>query len=317
MMFFRYSTVYRCAVVTLLMACFATGFLLAAAQSSISLSESEFWSLLNQTEAALQNSGTPNAEIVRLQTLWSDVKVVRLDDGAQITVDLDWLAEGLAQTDATERQKLLQRVAALLDFHANQAIAAGRGNPLNTLDRVLQDPRFRYPDITPTPMPAPTEVPDLPDIDDLPQPATGLSQIVLLVIGIIAVMFVVGYFARGLQIQSAGTTETLEPDQDPETSLHAEELATSSETIRDYRAAVRYLYLSSLLLLDERGLIRYDRTLTNREHLQQITDKPQLLELLRPVVGTFDHVWYGFAPLDERLYEEYRHNVERLRELAR
>lgn len=316
-MCFRYSFVYRCAALAVIVACLATGLLSAAAQSSNTLSESEFWSLMNQTEAALQNSESSGEEIARLQALWADVSAVRLDDGTQIVVDLDWLTSGLAQADPSERQKLQERVTALLDYRATQAIAAGTGDPLNMLDRVLQDSRFQYPDITPTPpMPPPTEDADPAENPALPQPGAELSQIVLLVAGIIIVMFIVGYFARGLQIQGAGTIETLEPNQDPETSLHAEELATTSETIRDYRAAVRYLYLSSLLLLDERGLIRYDRTLTNREHLQQIVDKPQLLELLHPVVGTFDRVWYGFAPLDERLYEEYRHNVQRLRELA-
>jgi hypothetical protein len=317
MMFFRYSTVFRCAVFITLMAGLATGLFSTAAQSSNSLSESEFWSLLNQTENALQNSGSSSVEIIRLQALWADVTAVRLDDGTQIPVDLDWLTSGLAQADLVERQKLQERVVALLDYRASQAIEGGTSDPLTMLDRVLEDSRFQYPDVTPTPpMPPPTEDAAPSENPDLPQSAAELSQIVLLVAGIIVVMFVVGYFARGLRIQGAGTTETLEPNQDPETSLHAEELATTSETIRDYRAAVRYLYLSSLLLLDERGLIRYDRTLTNREHLQQIADKPQLLELLHPVVGTFDRVWYGFAPLDERLYEEYRHNVERLRELA-
>jgi hypothetical protein len=315
MMFFRYSIACHYAAIALLIVCFATGLFSASAQLSNTLSESEFWSLMNQTEIALQNPGSPSEELIRLQALWADVTVVRLDDGTQIPVYLDWLTSGLAQIDPAERQKLQERVAALLDYRADQAIAAGTSDPLTTLDRVLQDSRFRYSDVTPTP-PPPSEDTDLPDIADLPQPGVELSQLVLMVAGILVVMFIVFYFARGLQIQGAGTIESLEPGQDPETSLHAEGLATTSETVRDYRAAVRYLYLSSLLLLDERGLIRYDRTLTNREHLQQIADKPQLLELLRPVVGTFDRVWYGFAPLDERLYEEYRHNVERLRELA-
>jgi len=65
-------------------------------------------------------------------------------------------------------------------------------------------------------------------------------------------------------------------------------------------------------MLDERGLIRYNPTLTNREHLQQIANKPQLVERLRPVVNTFERVWYGFAPVDEALYQEFRRNVESL-----
>ncbi len=92
-------------------------------------------------------------------------------------------------------------------------------------------------------------------------------------------------------------------------------LAVRSEASQDYRAAIRYLYLSSLLTLDERGLIRYDRTLTNREHLRQVADNQPLFDLLRPIVNVFDRVWYGFAPVDAALYQDFRQNVERLTQL--
>jgi hypothetical protein len=107
-----------------------------------------------------------------------------------------------------------------------------------------------------------------------------------------------------------------EPGDDPSTSTGARERARLSEGAQDYRSAIRYLYLSSLLTLDERGLIHYDRALTNREHLRQIGDNPQLVKALSPVVHTFDRVWYGFAPVDESLYQDFRQNVERLEQLT-
>ena len=85
--------------------------------------------------------------------------------------------------------------------------------------------------------------------------------------------------------------------------------------MRDYRSAIRYLYLASLLMLDEHGLIHYDRTLTNREHLRQVAGDPELADALRPVVETFDDVWYGFASVNETIYQEFRANVERLRNM--
>jgi hypothetical protein len=83
----------------------------------------------------------------------------------------------------------------------------------------------------------------------------------------------------------------------------------------DYRAAIRYLYLSTLLLLDERRLLRYDRSLTNREVLGQVAGDEALVERLRPVVEEFDRVWYGFAPVDEAEYEDYQRQIEQVREL--
>jgi len=81
----------------------------------------------------------------------------------------------------------------------------------------------------------------------------------------------------------------------------------------DYRAAVRSLYLSALLWLDEQDLLRYDRALTNREHLERAQRNPDLLLRLKPVIETFDQVWYGHAPVDAALFAAYRQQIETLR----
>jgi hypothetical protein len=90
----------------------------------------------------------------------------------------------------------------------------------------------------------------------------------------------------------------------------AQELSTGG----DYRTAVRYLYLSSLLLLEERGLLRYDRSLTNREYLRTVAHRPELAAILREVIDVFDRVWYGFQTLNPGEYEAYVLRVETLRQ---
>jgi hypothetical protein len=82
----------------------------------------------------------------------------------------------------------------------------------------------------------------------------------------------------------------------------------------DYRNAVRYLYLSSLLTLDEQGLLRYDRSRTNREYVRSISAKPQLANPLRNVIDVFDRVWYGFEAVDDETYQSYVRQVEELQE---
>jgi hypothetical protein len=86
----------------------------------------------------------------------------------------------------------------------------------------------------------------------------------------------------------------------------------------DYRQAVRYLYLSTLLWLDEHRLLRYDPALTNREFLHQLerdAGHARLREALSPVVELFDRVWYGFAPLDDRGYGAFARQVEQVRQV--
>ena len=82
----------------------------------------------------------------------------------------------------------------------------------------------------------------------------------------------------------------------------------------DYRNAVRYLYLSSLLVLDERGLLRYDRSRTNREYLRSVSSRPELSKPLGDVIDVFDRVWYGFDSVNEEDFESYVKHVDELRE---
>jgi hypothetical protein len=74
------------------------------------------------------------------------------------------------------------------------------------------------------------------------------------------------------------------------------------------------LYLSSLLILDEQGLLRYDRSRTNREYLRSVSSQPQLAGSLRDVIDVFDRVWYGFDSVDEEAYRSYVKHVDELRE---
>lgn len=264
------------------------------------ISEAEFWGRMEQSESLLVTGG--ESARAALNELWRDVDSVQIGDQT-VQVDMNWLAS----TSAERQAERLRQVRAMLDYHRR---TTGEANPPSqqTLDEVLQDPRFHYPTPTPLPENAPESSPSFSIPPELAQ--------VLLVIGLTAAVAVVLlYFARNLKVQRMAVEKPSDED-DPTTSQDASQRAEESEANRDYRNAIRYLYLACLLLLDEKGLIRYDRTLTNREHLRMVGDKPQLVELLRPVVTTFDDVWYGFIPVDEDMYRQFIQNVERLRRLA-
>jgi len=286
------------------------------------LDERAFWSLLQQTDSLLQQAlgqsgGQRESTLAKIRQSWANVDTVRLADGTTISVDMQWIIPVNSETGVL--QHVRDRVRAMLEYHARQPSTDPK-SALAALNRVLSDPRFQYPDYTPTPIP-PT--PTLPPPGERPAPPpdlrglSNLSQFVLFALGVTAVIAMIVYFARSLRVQRLALRLPANgANDDPTTSTAALESAANSEETQDYRNAIRYLYLSSLLLLDERGLIHYDRALTNREHLRQIQHKPQLAEALRPVVDTFDRVWYGFAPVDDSLYETFRANVERLHQLT-
>ncbi len=142
----------------------------------------------------------------------------------------------------------------------------------------------------------------------------GLSW-AMAILGLLIVGAVLAVWLRGLRRALAPTARLR--DDDPEAGLSAGQASDRAGDLAragDYRRAARMLYLSALLWLDEHGRLRYDRTLTNREHLARLGDNPTLRERLRPVVETFDSVWYGDAPLDAAGFAAYEGQVAALRE---
>jgi Domain of unknown function (DUF4129) len=68
--------------------------------------------------------------------------------------------------------------------------------------------------------------------------------------------------------------------------------------IRDHRQAVRYLYLKSLRLLSDRGLIRLHRESTNREYLAQLGSDVHRGPFSDLTIA-YEKVWYGEFPLND------------------
>lgn len=121
------------------------------------------------------------------------------------------------------------------------------------------------------------------------------------------------YWMRSVRRQfSAETTLPFASEADHQLTANAAlQQAQARANDGNYRDAVRYLYLSTLLNLDERNLLRFDRSKTNREYLRQIAGT-NFAATLHSVVDVFDRVWYGFQPIDEVTYRRYERQVQEL-----
>ena len=82
--------------------------------------------------------------------------------------------------------------------------------------------------------------------------------------------------------------------------------ADSAAAASDFRNALRFLYLSAILHLQERGVLPYDKSLTNREYLRQAQVDTDLHTALGPAITVFDEVWYGHKPCDAETVGNYR-----------
>ncbi len=104
----------------------------------------------------------------------------------------------------------------------------------------------------------------------------------------------------------------LTPDGELLNAIEARQQAHQLAKSGSFREAVRRLYLSALLTLDERDLLHYDRSNTNREVLATVRGRPMLYQRLRPVVEIFDDVWYGVHEPDQATFDRYVQAVEQL-----
>lgn len=132
---------------------------------------------------------------------------------------------------------------------------------------------------------------------------------VLFPLGAIALGIVVAFFVR--QIRMNLIVEARDDVSDTElerveTEKAALARAETAEASNDFRSALRFLYLSAILHLQERGVLPYDKSLTNREYLHQMSENIDLQATLGPAITVFDEVWYGHKPCDAETVADYR-----------
>lgn len=277
---------------------------------------------LREALAAAQRNDRLSLELVA-ENLTSTNRV-QGPDGSPIPVHNAWLQTALEAPDP-DLSEITTRLGALLDAlirtsHRPPADAQQR------LEAILSNPPFAERQVS-----SDTWLTRFLDwlvdvLERLFSPAaeaggSSVSLVNLLIITVCCVLLalVLFYLVNSLRTAMVGEARAT-PDDDPEANLSASDAFEQAGVLAsggDYRTAVRYLYLSSLLWLEEQGMLRYDRALTNREYLANLADRPDLRERLAPIIETFDQVWYGYAPLDAARFQTYEQQVAALRRRER
>ena len=85
----------------------------------------------------------------------------------------------------------------------------------------------------------------------------------------------------------------------------------------DWRRAFRAVFVAILLLLDQGGLIEFDRSRTNGDYLRLLRKKSirQIYDLLDPLVLEFDRRWYGGAETGQEDYARIQQTYQLVRTL--
>lgn len=281
----------------------------------------DYWEQLQQTQSLIASLREASPETSRPQLLataeqWENITTVILPDGAQILLDHSFLVSQL-RAEPPDLNRLNGLLTVLLATRQNWPQAEFSSQDMEALTHILARPEFQWP----------PEQPSLIDIwlqrlldaffnlvtRLLPNSAAiGLEGSLLnyILTGLVALVLAVilFYISRSLLADWVREGEIEMQSETGDEALTVNTALRRAQTLSragDYRAAVRYLYLSSLLLLEERRLLRYDRSRTNREYLHSVAHLPQLATILRDVTEVFDRVWYGHQSLDEAAYDRY------------
>lgn len=306
------------------------GLMIGAAESSArgaALTPEAYWQKLEATRAQLAQlaEAPPEAARAALDAAadeWTAIREVTLPDGTRLPLDHLALAAQLRR-DPPDLARLADQIDSILAAREAWPAPRHQAQDLEALNRLLARPEFQWVEQPPSWLEQLWR--DLQAafwrfvaqlIGEAPVDLDGLGY-VFTAAGIIGLLIVLIFIARALRAGFAAEAQAHVDDEAAVMSAQAAlQRAQALSRAGDYRTAVRYLYLSALLLLDERGLLRYDRSLTNREYLRRVADKPELARHLREVVEVFDRVWYGYQPLDAAAYARYAEHVAALEKQA-
>lgn len=289
---------------------------------SASSTEEEYWALMQESrDIVLGLENEPGEEILRqldqLAARWEAVTEVEVG-GQRIPVNHQYLTE-MMRSDPPDLDLLEKTLASFLDAKRGAPSGVFSSADLIPLAEILARPEFQWAEAAPNPAAEwiqriLAEINRwLNEILGVTFDIAGSDAVSFIMALLLVVVFVFVFrtlfsdFLNEAQLKESG-------EEEPLTSEAA--LAKAQQLSRggDYRAAVRYLYLSTLLILDERGVMRYDRSKTNREYLRSVANSPELSKPLGEVIEVFDNVWYGIHALDEETFNHYSKRVEELKE---
>jgi hypothetical protein len=122
---------------------------------------------------------------------------------------------------------------------------------------------------------------------------------------------------RGLLFGKVNSNEIkiIESDEDI-SQLNFDELISSAIENKQYKLAIRYLFLKSLKLLSEKGLIELRNNKTNYQYLSEIKNN-QIADLFRNTTSSFEWIWYGDFPINDAILKSSQNEFNKLFSLIR
>lgn len=117
---------------------------------------------------------------------------------------------------------------------------------------------------------------------------------------------------RGLLFGKVNTSgiKIVESEEDI-SKINFDELISMAVDRKQYKLAVRYLFLKSLKLLSETGLVELRNNKTNHQYLSEIKNN-QIAEVFRNTTSRFEWIWYGDFPVNEDILKSSQNDFNKL-----
>jgi len=235
---------------------------------------------------------------------------VRLADGAVLATNTAALASQLSPHSQSINRRVAHQVDAL-DLILRGPPSAASPGLLRSLDTVLRDPKFHEQcqnlDCALNWLGSQLQTlldrlssRDSPSANPLVKLLVG--ALFLLLVGAVAVLAARGSLRRMVvDLPPPGATDQGLNEQ--AARRRADDLVTSGE----HRAALRYLFIATMLELQRRGALTLQPGLTNHEYvaaMRAAKSAPKTIEQpLRQLVVEFDRAWYGHLPFGPGDYQ--------------
>ncbi len=139
----------------------------------------------------------------------------------------------------------------------------------------------------------------------------------LMLVGIIALTFLLLRFLVGVQGIKKTNNRTFDPNQRIDTDTIAEQIheydlnALIHQAIgnRDYSLAVRLYYLLTIQTLSEKKWIKWKKDKTNKDYLREIHEL-DFKQQFRELTNIFERVWYGESTIDASVFSRIQRKFQ-------
>lgn len=89
-----------------------------------------------------------------------------------------------------------------------------------------------------------------------------------------------------------------------------EKLADEAIDHKNYRLAVRYLYLNSIKRLDLKNIIHYANDKTNYEYVKEIQFS-EISKIFKTLTLVYEQIWYGQMIFDDTYFQKFKQEYDK------